>query len=757
MCPVRKRAPSRLCQVGAREEFATRFTTLLGHAGEPTLDSVAEHAMRRRDAAVRPITDKRISGKRISDWKRGESVPHSQEELAPVIRHLIGLARRNRVPQSELLDESAWLRLWKAARAAPKSAETPSGLGQPIGDADPLALGVHAAIDIGDDRLPPLPPYVQRDHDAELAEVIASAGSRSAMAVLVGDSSTGKTRALWEAIQKLPESWLLWHPGMPTRPQALLDGLSERTIEPRTIVWLNETQHYLNTALGERVAVALSELLHDPKRGPVLVLGTLWREHFDLLSRTPSAWDDPHHEARRLLGSVHVLRVPEVFAAAEIDQAAAVGDPRLALAAEAPGGCVTQFLAGVPELLRRYELAPAIARAVLDAAIDIRRLGYGPDIPSALLEEAAYELLDERTRSTLRPTWITEALDYTSVPCRGVPGPLVPERPGQPHHRLSDIIEQEGRRSRVLVVPSHPLWEVFRRHADAEGLARLGDAAQTRGLFHEASLCYVAAVREGHQRAAWSLASMLERSGRIPEAIQWYRWCAESGADKDAYARVACLTDWHGVDEEESIRWLRRHIESNAETDTAATEAAVEALAYLLEDRRDELNAVLKHHYGVDDETELRELGDRLAYAIDEPDPVGYWDDDELHIGSRMSGPNPFIFWIGDPLVREGRIDEAIRHYQSFSDESTYAMRQAVKLLERAGRLEEAIGWLRQELRSGNEKGLWIMAELLQRMGRGPEAERLRTSGVEPDGGIARPWAVAPPRRGTSGTYSQKR
>ncbi|MES4909609.1 MULTISPECIES: tetratricopeptide repeat protein [unclassified Streptomyces] len=734
--------------MGAREEFATRFTRLLGLAGEPTLDSVAENAMRRRDATARPTTDKRISGKRISDWKRGESVPQSREELGPVIRHLIDLAHRNGVPQSELLDESAWLRHWKAARAAPKNSATPSQLGQPLGD-DPFALGVHAAIGIGDERTSPLPPYVQRDHDAELAEIVASAGSRSAMAVLVGDSSTGKTRALWEAIQKLPESWLLWHPGMPTRPQALLDGLTEKTIEPRTVVWLNETQHYLDSARGEQVAVALSELLHDPKRGPVLVLGTFWREHFDLLTRTPSARDDPHHEARRLLDNVHVLRVPEAFSTAEIDQAAAVDDPRLALAAQASGGCVTQFLAGVPELLRRYELAPAIARAVLDAAIDIRRLGHGPDIASTLLEEAAYELLDERTRSSLRPMWITEALDYTSAPCRGVPGALVPTRPGQPHHRLSDIIEQEGRRSRALVVPSHPLWEVFRRHADADGLARLGDAAQARGLFREASLCYMATVREGHQRAAWSLASMLERSGRIPEAIDWYRRCAESGSDKDAYARVACLTYWHDVNEEESIRWLRRHIDSNAETDTAATEAALEALAYLLEDRRDELNAVLKHHYGVDDETELRELGDRLAYAIDEPDAVGYWDDDELHIGSRMSGPNPFIFWIGDPLVHEGRIDEAIRHYQSFSDESTYAMRQAVKLLEQADRPDEAIGWLRQELRSGNEKALWIMAELLQRLGRDPEAKRLRTYGVEPDDGIARAWTVAPPRRGS--------
>ncbi len=71
---------------------------------------------------------------------------------------------------------------------------------------DPFALEVHPAIDAGASArgLPPLPTYVVRDHDLELRRVVARAVEGvSAIAVPVGGSSTGKTRACWEAIQTI--------------------------------------------------------------------------------------------------------------------------------------------------------------------------------------------------------------------------------------------------------------------------------------------------------------------------------------------------------------------------------------------------------------------------------------------------------------------------------------------------------------------------------------------------------------------------
>jgi hypothetical protein len=86
-------------------------------------------------------------------------------------------------------------------------------VGQPIADlAGPLALGVHQAVSAGDTRLPVLPEYVPRDHDAQLRAIMEAADQASRMIVLAGDSSTGKTRALWEALRYLPDHWWVWSP-----------------------------------------------------------------------------------------------------------------------------------------------------------------------------------------------------------------------------------------------------------------------------------------------------------------------------------------------------------------------------------------------------------------------------------------------------------------------------------------------------------------------------------------------------------------
>ncbi|MGV9386641.1 hypothetical protein ACWDRB_63325 [Nonomuraea sp. NPDC003707] len=83
-----------------------------------------------------------------------------------------------------------------------------------VGDADPRDGGVHPAIEVpGADR--ELPTYVERDTDTDphgVRAVIrrAVATRRGQLLLLVGQSSTGKTRCAFEAIrQLLPDGWLL--------------------------------------------------------------------------------------------------------------------------------------------------------------------------------------------------------------------------------------------------------------------------------------------------------------------------------------------------------------------------------------------------------------------------------------------------------------------------------------------------------------------------------------------------------------------
>ncbi len=166
----------------------------------------------------------------------------------------------------------------------PRTGKEPEAAGRLLAEVrDPFALEVHRPV-LPEDAptgLPELPAYVPRRHDQVLAQVVrAAAGGRSGIAVLVGGSSTGKTRACWEALGLLrgqEPGWRLWHPIDPTRSDAALAELPG--IGPRTVVWLNEAQLYMQVSdggLGERVAAGLRDLLRDPARAPVLILATLW-------------------------------------------------------------------------------------------------------------------------------------------------------------------------------------------------------------------------------------------------------------------------------------------------------------------------------------------------------------------------------------------------------------------------------------------------------------------------------------------------
>ena len=320
------------------------------------------------------------------------------------------------------------------ALGAPASAVGP--VGWPLAEVrDPFALEVHRPVQPEDPPpgLPVLPAYVPRDHDAELGSVVrAAAEGSSGIAVLVGGSSTGKTRACWEALGLLrdrPGPWRLWHPIDPSRPEAALRELP--AVGPRTVVWLNEAQLYLDVAdggLGERVAAGLRELLRDPARAPVLVLATLWPEYWHGLTARPAGGADTHAQARELLDG-HDITVPAAFTAAQLQQLSQAGDARLTQAAGAQDGQVIQFLAGAPELLARYRNAPPAAAALIHTAMDARRLGMGIALSRAFLEAAAPGYLTDTEWDALDDDWLEQALDYTAEIAKGVRGPLTRIRP----------------------------------------------------------------------------------------------------------------------------------------------------------------------------------------------------------------------------------------------------------------------------------------------------------------------------------------
>ncbi|GII78037.1 hypothetical protein Sru01_30190 [Sphaerisporangium rufum] len=336
---------------GEKPEFSRALAQLYEQAGEPTYAELIRQAA----AQQPPVT---IGKSSLGDWLSGKSIPSSPRVVEVLIACLQAKATRyGHSPMAPGWWEAQRTRAHRARHAnrggrparnpvsgddprAAGEASAPGGLGWPIGQVDPIALdlGVHPAIDAGAAAagLSALPAYIPRAHDAALAAVVdeVQARGRSRMVVLVGGSSTGKTRACWEAIRSLPAPWRLWHPINPGWAQATLAGLEE--VKPYTVVWLNETQHYLTTPgepAGEQVAAGLRELLRSPERGPVLVLGTLWESYWEKLTAVPRPdAPDPHAGARVLLAGT-AMELPAAFTDDDLATAAAAGllaDPRTA-------------------------------------------------------------------------------------------------------------------------------------------------------------------------------------------------------------------------------------------------------------------------------------------------------------------------------------------------------------------------------------------------------------------------------------------
>jgi hypothetical protein len=270
--------------------------------------------------------------------------------------------------------------------------------------------------------------------------------------------------------------------------------------------------------------------------------------------------------------------------------ARAAGDVRMVLAARsAPDGAVIQFLAGAPELLARYRNAVPAPAALIDAAMDARRLGTGPDLSQAFLEAAAAGYLTDDQWDALGEDWLEQALAYTSKDAKGVRGPLTLIRPRParrasrslgdqpvgmaaatgPLYRLADYLDQHGRTHRADQIPPAEFWSGAAAHAAPGDQAALGDAAHARGLYRDAAQLHKNAAASGNTRAAiylsnppaclradprpahWAAAHVaLDRPNAVVSLLVSLR---EAGADEqaavlaDRVARAVALDDPNAV------------------------------------------------------------------------------------------------------------------------------------------------------------------------------------------------------------------
>jgi TPR repeat protein/transcriptional regulator with XRE-family HTH domain len=385
---------------------------------------------------------------------------------------------------------------------------------------------------------------------------VPSAATVAALAKVLGLDEL----ALLELRREAPTlGWRLWHPVDPTRAEAALTDLD--WIGPQTVVWLNETQHYLNG--GEQVASALHMLLSDPTRAPVLVLGTLWPDYDHVYSARPvPGTEDRYARARELLAGRRI-EVPDEFNVVALQEAKRLANDGDRLLAEVlgrdHGGRIAQHLAGAPELLRRYETTSAPARALLHAAMDARRLGIGLHLPLEFLADAASGYLHPFDE-VAEEDWLEKALALLAEPVHGNfaalrrirPRPayqppaanspmVVPMTVGGPFYRLADYLEQHGRRTRAAVCPPASFWYAAHNHLTHPGeLQSLADAARRRYRLQWAEALYFRAIAAGSSVAPVELVELREEIGDFEGAECLVQRAASTG-DNSALFRLAHL------------------------------------------------------------------------------------------------------------------------------------------------------------------------------------------------------------------------
>jgi hypothetical protein len=147
-------------------------------------------------------------------------------------------------------------------------------------------LGVHKVIGGG-----PLPPYVLRPHDEVLAAVLDPGVPASRLVVVRGGSSTGKTRAAWEAVRGQLADWQLDYPQDPAALKEWLDA----GIPPRTVLWLGELRQYTGADGGAHVLGLLADLLDGEGR---LLITTMWPEQWDAYQDAARPDQPPDRQGR---------------------------------------------------------------------------------------------------------------------------------------------------------------------------------------------------------------------------------------------------------------------------------------------------------------------------------------------------------------------------------------------------------------------------------------------------------------------------
>jgi hypothetical protein len=578
-------------------------------------------------------------------------------------------------------DHAEWHNTWLRLTEMPSTRPMPR-----FDEVSPRQLGIHAAITVRD-SIGELPEYVERDFDYDLRKRISAGIERGCFVLLIGRSSSGKTRSLYEAVRTVAPNWPIVQPSGTGDIVEVLEGPPQRVV-----VWLDEMHRFFGAdpRLTKEHVIRLLQF-------PAIVVATLWPDDY-LKRKTPRGLGAPaeFENDQRLLDLAEVVSVPDVLSIEEQAEADRVAetDTRIRLALDVKDAGLTQVLAAGPDLRHRWEQAPdPYAKAVISFAADARRLGVLSPIAEDAFEAAVGGYLTSPQRINRPPQWLADALAFGGQELHGAVSALTPVDDGQTGslagYVVADYVAQHIRRSDC---PPRSAWEtLISATEEAEDLRRLAAAANARMRYcHEEQA--LRRLFELHGEGAVELSGALFRSGREQEAIALLqRHLTEVPHDRPAADRLSRITALaHRIDEmraasangdSEAGRRLAEMFADGGEADALRIKAdggsilAEEDLAALLADR------------GAIDE--LRERADQ--------------------------GRQPAIDALAELLAAHGRTD-ALQQRADAGDQA--ASRQLAKLhasetTEDGAAVQAQLAHLRRQISAGDEVAARELATLL--------------------------------------------
>nr|WP_237450030.1 SEL1-like repeat protein [Nocardiopsis alba] len=584
----------------------------------------------------------------------------------------------------------------------------------PVHRCDVGELGVHNALP-GDEG-EGLPPYVARDVDEEIDRRLAavSEAPRGGLVLVTGASTSGKTRALVEALGRTLPDRMLVAPPEGADLRALPAWLGERaeSAPQGWVVWLDDLERHLGSSGLTPTLVAELGL------AGAVVAATIRRNHLEALRPSPT---DRAFTAEGV--GYAVLKTPPVVVERrwnpqERDRARASGDERLVQAADDERFGVAEQLAAGPLLQQAWNGGPdgghARGYALVAAAVGLAEAGVSSPLTREQIQAVHVAYLPAPPPL---PEEDDQAWEWATCPRSGMAGLLVPA-------------DHEGRRWRAFDYLTHqgPLPEAVWRTAleTTTGQERLdvGLTAHSADLYDVAEAAWTPLAEQGYNAAMVDLGLLLEEVGRVGEAEAWLRRAAGKGEINAMHAFGILL--YRSGRLEEAEPWYRRAAEGGLA-------GAMFNFGLLLQEvgRLEEAESWYRRAADVD---EIDAMGN-LAILLSRSGRFG--EAESWYRRAAEKGRSDAMFNLGLLLKGLGRDGEAEAWFRWAAEEGEVkAMNNLGLMLEEAGRIGEAEAWYRRAVDGGDTEAVFNLGLLMHREGRSKGAEEwYRRAAAEGDPG----------------------